>query len=60
MRRFIRRIVQVINNFIIKTVCVTNGDIAELHPGPCKRCVGRALSDVPSDVYYSPTVTSTE
>ncbi len=46
LRAFVRRIVNVTR----AVACETYGDTASLSPGPCERCVGRALADLPQEV----------
>lgn len=42
--RFIRWLVGLQVRLLVKTpICKTFGDIAELSPGPCERCVGHAV-----------------
>jgi alkylated DNA nucleotide flippase Atl1 len=42
-RVVIRRVVSRVVEWAVDHACVTYGDIAELHPGPCGRCVGKAV-----------------
>ena len=43
MKEAIRRMVTQIVEWTNKHCCPTYGDVAELSPGPCRRCVGHEV-----------------
>lgn len=43
MKRFLRWCVRRIVDLADRHLCTTYGDSAELHRGPCERCVGHAV-----------------
>jgi hypothetical protein len=45
MRYLLRSVARMFNRMIQALACSTYGEVAELHDGPCGRCVGRAVED---------------
>jgi len=43
MKSLLRRAVWALNRIVGKYACETYGDLAQLHQGPCMRCVGMAV-----------------
>lgn len=54
MKKALRLYARLVVNVTRKLACETFGDTAELSPGPCERCVGRALAELPMARPVSP------
>jgi hypothetical protein len=45
----VRMLVRLLSNVVRLVPGTTYGEAAEMHSGPCSRCVGRALEGRPTD-----------